>query len=144
MKGWVSVFLTLLLVTFLIALLVSFLVSRLFERPIRQILARLVPEDLTGAWHRYLTFAIYVVGISGGVRIWSLEQYILPRGRDEPALVLTSDRWTFEVFRTVIGTLQSLAWLLLVFFVFALVAYVVVRGLELRHERRRHAAEGSS
>ncbi|HKH83210.1 MAG TPA: hypothetical protein VKA25_05980 [Gemmatimonadales bacterium] len=129
-------FLTLLMVTFVIALLVSFLVSRLFYKPIRQILARLVPEDLTGAWHRYLTFAIYVVGISGGVRIWSLEQYILPRSREEPALVLTSDRWTFELFRTVIGTLQSLAWLLLVFFIFALLAYVVVRGLELRREKR--------
>jgi hypothetical protein len=136
------VFLTLLLVTFLLALLVSFLVTRLFQRPIRQILARLVPEDLTGAWHRYLSFAIYVVGISGGVRIWSLEHYILPRGRDEPALLLTGDRWMFELFRTVIGTLQSLAWLLLVFFVFALVAYVVVRGLEMRHERRGRPQEG--
>lgn len=66
-------FLTLLLVTFVISLLVSFLVARLFERPIRQILRRLVPEDLTGAWHRYLTFAIYVVGISGacGSGRWS-------------------------------------------------------------------------
>ena len=100
------------------------------------ILGRLVPEDLTGAWHRYLTFAIYVVGISGGVRIWSLEQYILPRAHDQPALTLTPDRWTFEVFRTIIGTLQSLAWLLLVFFVFALVAYVVVRGLEMRRQTR--------
>lgn len=70
------------------------------------------------------------------MRIWSLEQYILPRALDQPALVLTGDRWTFEVFRTVIGTLQSLAWLPLVFFVFALVAYVVVRGLELRRESR--------
>jgi hypothetical protein len=78
-----------------------------------------------------------VVGVSGGVRIWSLEQYILPRGRDEPALILTSDRWTFEVFRTVIGTLQSLAWLLLVFFGFALIAYVVVRGLEVRRDARQ-------
>jgi hypothetical protein len=43
------VFLTLLLVTFIIALLVSFLVARLFDGPIRQILARLVPEDLSGA-----------------------------------------------------------------------------------------------
>jgi hypothetical protein len=131
------VFLTLLLITFLIALLVSFLVARLFERPIRQILGRLIPEDISGAWVRYLTFALYVVGISGGIRIWSLEQYILPRGKDDPALALTSERLTFEVFRTVIGTLQSLAWLLLVFFVFALIAYVVVRGLELRREARQ-------
>jgi len=38
------VFLTLLLVTFVISLLVSFLVARLFERPLRQILGRLVPD----------------------------------------------------------------------------------------------------
>ncbi len=53
--------------------------------------------------------------------------------------MLTADRWTFEVFRTIIGTLQSLTRLLLVFFVFALIAYVVVRGLELRHERQARA-----
>jgi hypothetical protein len=130
-------FLTLLLVTFVIAALVSFAVVRLFDRPLRQILGRLVAEDLSAAWHRYIVFAIYVVGISGGVRVWSLEQYILPRERDAAPLVLTPERWTLEVYRTIIGTLQSAAWMLLVFFVFALIAYVVVRGLELRNARRR-------
>ena len=129
-------FLTLLLVTFLIAALVSFIVARLFDKPLRQILGRLVAEDLSAAWHRYIVFAIYVVGISGGVRVWSLEQYILPRDRNSPALELTRERWTLEVYRTVIGTLQSVAWMLLVFFVFALIAYVVVRGLEMRHAKR--------
>jgi hypothetical protein len=47
-------------------------------------------------------------------------------------LVLNLDRWVFELYRTFIGTLQSIAWLLLVFFVFALIAYVVLRGLEMR------------
>lgn len=130
-------FLTLLLVTFLIAALVSFTVARLFDKPLRQILGRLVAEDLSSAWHRYIVFAIYVVGISGGVRVWSLEQYILPRDRNSPPLVLTSERWTLEVYRTIIGTLQSVAWMLLVFFVFALIAYVVVRGLEMRQARRQ-------
>ena len=130
-------FLTLLVVTFFIAALVSFIVARLFDRSLRQILARLVAEDLSTAWHRYIVFAIYVVGISGGVRIWSLEQYIMPRERNAAPLTLNPDRWTLEVYRTVIGTLQSVAWMLLVFFAFALIAYVVVRGLELRHARRR-------
>jgi hypothetical protein len=134
-------FLTLLLVTFVIAALVSFAVVRLFDRPLRQILDRLVAEELSTAWHRYIVFAIYVVGISGGVRIFSLEQYILPRERDGVPLVLTPERWTLEVYRTVIGTLQSVAWMLLVFFVFALIAYVVMRGLEGRQARRREAAE---
>lgn len=39
-------------------------------------------------------------------------------------------------YRTVIGTLQSIAWLLLVFFVFALLAYVIMRGMELRHAKQ--------
>jgi hypothetical protein len=47
--------------------------------------------------------------------------------------VLNADRWTLEVYRTVIGTLQAIAWLLLVVFVFLLIAYVVARGLERRN-----------
>ena len=128
-------FLTLLLVTFSIALLVSFIVARLFSASIRRILDRVVAPDLAGAWHRYLIFALYVVGVSGGVRLWSLEQYVNPRDPAIAPLVLTRDRWTLEVYRTVIATLQSTAWMLLVAFVFLLIAYVVTRGLELRATR---------
>lgn len=125
-------FLTLLLVTFAIAVAASFGAVRLFDKPIGAILGRIVAEELAGAWQRYITFAIYVVGISGGVRIWELEKYITPRRKEAAPIVLNADRWILEVYRTVIETLQSIAWMLLVFFVFALVAYVVVRGFELR------------
>ena len=129
-------FLTLLLVTFSVALFVAFIVARLFSQPIRRILERVVAPDLAGAWHRYLLFALYVVGISGGVRLWSLEQYVNPREPNAPALVLTPERWMLEVYRTVIEPLQSTAWMLLVAFVFLLIAYVIARGLELRAARR--------
>lgn len=125
-------FFALLIVTFLVALLVSFGVAKMFSDSIRRILERLVAPDLSGAWHRYLIFALYVVGISGGVRVFSLEQYVNPRDPKEPALVLNANRWTLEVYRTVIGTLQSAAWMLLVVFIFLLIAYVVARGLERR------------
>lgn len=130
-------FVTLLIVTFVIALSVSFVVVRIFDRPLRQILGRLIAEELSTAWHRYIVFAVYVVGISGGVRIWNLEQYILPRSNDQPPLILDANRWTLEVYRTVIGTLQSIAWLLLIFFVFALLAYVIMRGMELRRAKQQ-------
>ena len=42
-----------------------------------------------------------------------------------------------EVYRTVIGTLQGIAWLLLVFFVFALVGFVIVRLAELRSGKQQ-------
>lgn len=132
-------FLSLLGVTFTIALLVSAAVAKLFNRPIAAILGRVINESLSTAWHRYIQFAIFVVGVSGGVRIWDLEKYISPRSNDMPVLVLNADRWTLEVYRTVISTLASTAWMLLVFFLIALVAYVIVRAFELRAERRAEA-----
>ena len=134
-------FVTLLLVTFAIALAASHAVTRLFEQPIGAILRRIVADELSGAWLRYLKFAIYVVGISGGVRIWELEKYITARAKDTPVIVLNTDRWVLEIYRTVIETLQSIAWMLLVFFAFALIAYVVVRGFEWKHSVRGKEAD---
>lgn len=134
-------FVTLLLVTFAIALVACYAVTRLFDQPIGAILRRIVADELSGAWLRYLKFAIYVVGISGGVRIWELEKYITARAKDASVIVLNTDRWVLEVYRTVIETLQSIAWMLLVFFVFALIAYVLVRGFEWKHSTRGKDAD---
>ena len=125
-------FFTLLVVTFAIALAVCFGAVRLFDRPIASILRRIVAEELSGAWHRYVRFAAYVVGISSGVRIRELERYISAPERDEEILVLNAERWTLEIYRTVIETLQGIAWMLLVVFVVALLAYVLARGFELK------------
>jgi len=132
-------FITLLVVTFLIALATSLVVVALFRIPISTILDRVVSPELRGAWQRYLSFAVVVVGVSGGVRIWELEKYITARSEDADPIILNADRWVLEVYRTLIGTLQSAAWLLLVFFVAALIAYVITRGFELRRGARGHA-----
>lgn len=125
-------FFTLLLVTFLIATAVSIGVVYFFDRSIGRILTRIVADELASAWHRYIKFAAYVVGISGGVRVYSLEQYVSARNSDQKILELTAEAWVLEVYRTVIGTLQSLAWVLLVVFIVALIAFVIVRVFELR------------
>ena len=135
-------FLTLLLVTFAIATAVSVVVAAAFRRPVQRILARIIPDDLSSTWLRYLMFATFVVGISSGVRIWELEKYITQRPvRGLEVVELTRDRWILEVYRTVIGTLQGLAWVLLIFFVVSLIAFVLVRMSELRGTRRT-APEG--
>ncbi len=135
-------FLTLLLVTFFVSLGTAALLARVFREPVDQILARIIADDVSSAWRKYISFAIYVTGVSGGVRIWDLEQYITPRtsgprgieGVEKVAEVvaLTTERWVLEVYRTLIGTLQSVAWMLLVFFVVSLIAYVIVRVSERR------------
>lgn len=125
-------FMTLLGVTFVIALVVTYVVVLVFSKPIDGILTRIIQDKISEAWLRYLKFAIYVVGISSGVRIWDLEKYITPRDFEGAEIIrLTTERWVLEVYRTVIGTLQGVAWLLLVFFVFALIAYVITRAFEL-------------
>jgi hypothetical protein len=126
---------TLLAVTLVTSILVSFAVAMLFRRSLQVILHRILTPELVVAWYRYITFAIYVVGVSGGVRIWELEKYITPRTSEEAAIVLTRDRWTLELYRTVIATLQSVAWMLLVVFAVALIAVVIVRGQEMKHGR---------
>ncbi len=129
-------FLTLLFVTFSVAVLVSFFVAMLFRGSLRTILNRILSAELVGAWYRYITFAIYVVGVSGGVRIWELEKYITPRVENEVPIVLNSDRWFLEIYRTIIATLQSTAWMLLVVFAVALIAVVIVRGQEMKHGKQ--------
>ena len=134
-------FITLLAVTFAIAILVSFIVVKIFDQPLSRILDRIVSEDIGSAWVKYLKFAIYVVGVSGGVRVWDLEKYITPRPEETEVIVLNAERWVLEVYRTAVGTLQGIAWMLLVFFVFALIAFVIVRAYELKRQDRAPTAK---
>jgi len=130
-------FLTLLLVTFAVAIAVALLVSRMFTQPIDMILKRIIADAISAAWLKYMKFAILVVGISSGVRIYELEKYIVPArfDKENKLLELTSERWILEIYRTIIATLQGIAWMLLLFFVCALIAYVVVRVAEMRRRQ---------
>lgn len=130
-------FISLLLVTLLIALAVAVIVAWVFNKPIARILQRIIADEISDAWVKYLKFAIVVVGISSGVRIYDLERYISPNigNNDAQVLVLTGERWILEVYRTIIETLQGIAWLLLVFFAIALIASVIVRMAELRRSK---------
>lgn len=137
-------FFSLLLVTFAVSAAVAISVAFTFKKPIAAILNRIIADQIAGAWERYLMFALFVVGISGGVRIYQLERYITAeRSTDALPVVLNSERWTLEVYRTVIETLQAIAWMLLVFFVVALIAYVIVRASELKHQRTNRSEKAS-
>lgn len=135
-------FLTLLLVTFAVAIAVALLVSRMFTQPIDMILKRIIADAISAAWLKYMKFAILVVGISSGVRIYELEKYIVPArfDKENKLLELTSERWILEIYRTIIATLQGIAWMLLLFFVCALIAYVIVRVAEMK----RRQSDGES
>lgn len=127
-------FLALLVVSLLVAFIVSFILVRVFRAPVARILQRLIGENIYTEWGKYLQFAIFVVGISGGVQVWKLERYVVAEGPDAQILELTLERWVLEIYRTIIGTLQSVAWMLLVFFLIALLAFVIVKGREMKRQ----------
>lgn len=106
--------------TFALALLVSFIVMRLFSNSINAILARIIHDPIHEAWAKYTKFAGMVVGTSSGIRIYDMEKYITPLTYAENdkriVIELTQERWVLEIYRTIIETLQGLAWMMLVIF----------------------------
>lgn len=125
-------FISLLAATFAVAFGVSAILAFVFKKPMERILARILADEISGAWVKYLLFAIFVVGISSGVRPWELQRYITPDSPDSVLLTLNADRWVLEIYRTVIGTLEGVAWMLLVFFIVSLIVFAIVRIMELR------------
>ncbi len=140
-------FFILLLLTLGVAVATAAIVVRFFTRPIRQILDRIIGEDIAAGWHQFLLFAVYVVGVSAGVQIWKLEQYLHPQASgpkgEMQRLVLDAPSIGLEVYRTIISVLQGVAWALLVFFVVALVAFAIIKRAEVRISPRTDLAEKS-
>ena len=132
-----TVFIVLLFGSLLLALVISYVLTRVFRSSISGILSRIISDDIGSAWVRYILFAMYVAGVSSGARVWDLERYIIPQamnGKQQEILSLTGERLLLELYRTLIGTMQGISGVLLMFFVVALIAYVVMRAIESRRE----------
>src|SRR5690606_3592964 len=86
-----SMFFTLLVITFSLSVAVSYTAARVFRKPIGNIFNRIIQDDISSAWQRYVMFATYVVGISGGVRIYEIERYISPQIQGLDILSLTTE-----------------------------------------------------
>jgi len=125
-------FLILLIVTLLISIVTAFLVIFFFRKPIDKIFHRILGDEIATAWRKFLTFALFVVGVSSGVNLYKLEQYVRPETDEIVRPVLTAESWGFEVYRTIINTLGGMAWALLIFFIVALIAFVIVKGREMK------------
>ena len=111
----------LMLSIFVVCFIVSIIIANYFRNSIDAILRKIIVDDIYSAWHKYMLFAIYVVGISSGVKIWNLERFLNPIEDNCNGLVLDTARWIIEVYRAIIGSLTGIAWLLLIFFIVCLV-----------------------
>ena len=123
-------FFTLLFGTLLISVAVVLIVTKSFKKSINSILLRIIGEEIAVVWQKYMTFALLVVGVGSGVNVHKLERFIAPITEKNPRPDLTVEFWVLEIYRTLISTLGGMAWALLVFFLFALIAFVIVKGRE--------------
>jgi hypothetical protein len=117
-------------ISFLVALGLSLTIAWISREAIETILRRFVTDFVTrSGFEKYIRFAIVVVGISGGTRVRALQEYISAASYNKHALeaALTQEVWVLEMYRTVVGTLESVVFLLLACIFLALIAPVIVR-----------------
>jgi len=123
-------YITLFTVSFLLALGLSLTIAWISREAIESILRRFVTDFVTrSGFEKYIRFAIVVVGISGGTRVRALQEYISAASYNKAAMekALTQEVWVMEMYRTILGTLESVVFLLLFCIFLALIAPVVVR-----------------
>ena len=84
------------------------------------------------SWEKFIIFALFVVGISSTVNPHRLEKYVLKRHTDQIITELSPDAWFLEIYQTILTVLSSLSVALMSFFIIALIAFTIVRGLELK------------
>jgi hypothetical protein len=126
-------FVVLFAVSFVLALALSVTVAWISREAIDAILGRFVRDPVVRAgFEKYIRFAI-VVGISGGTRVGVLQEYIAAPDWNKAALAaqLTQEFWVMQIYRTIVGTLEGMAGLLLLCIFLALIAPVVVRMLKM-------------
>ena len=120
--------------SFLLALALSATVAWLSREAMDTVLRRFVVDPVVrSGFEKYIRFAIVVVGISSGTRAKALQEYISAAEWSKPALqaALTQEFWTLELYRTVMGTLEGVAGLLLLCIFLALIAPAVLRMLNV-------------
>ena len=120
------------LIVFLMSLAVSFGVSHLvansFLQSVDEMLKKMVFDEMRLAWLKYVKYAIYVGGVASGVRIAETQKYVNQNGQ------LSAGAWVREIYVTVIEALKGILWILLLFLAIGLIAYIVLRVVESRHE----------
>jgi hypothetical protein len=112
-----------------LSLALSATIAWFFAAPIKTVARLIIKDDISLEWARYLRFFIIVVGVSAGTRIRVLEDYLAasPSIKETMRAALTQEFWAVELYRTIIGTLEGVAWLLLLYAGIAFTVLMIVR-----------------
>lgn len=119
---------------FLVAVAVPGAVVYAFSDALDGVIGGIVEPGLASAWSRYARFALFVTGMTGGLRLMELPG-ITQQG------AATSSRALIEVFKTMAGCLTAGMWTLLAIMGGCLAAYAGLQAYgSLRRTRLAQAA----
>lgn len=85
----------------LFALAVCFATIALLWRPLADLMANRLSPSAAILWSRTLKFAICVIGVSLGIRVWEIERFLLP---DQE---ITANIVVLEAYKTLLRTAQA-------------------------------------
>lgn len=117
------------LASFALAAGISCLIAWLFRIPVESLLKYLVERDVAEAWTKYIFFLLLVVGVASGTRIRLLEEYLAAASWNQTAIQsqMTQEFWVLEMYRTLIGSVEGIAWMLVLLALLGGGAYFFLR-----------------
>jgi hypothetical protein len=126
-----SVFYALFFVQLGVAFAASLLAAVLFDRATGAVFVRAFGEEVGRGWRWLVRFAVVVVGVASGVRLYDLQRF----AEEGEAPRLNAAEWLLEVYRSAIEALESVVWALLLFFLVVLFIALLGRRAERPAER---------
>lgn len=122
-------------VSFVTAGLVSFCVASVCEKPISILIRRIIQNDTSCMFTRYVRYATYLVGISHGVNVNPLSSELAVHILERISIDRVSNypewwMWMSSLQTVIMQPLTAIAYMYLALFVLGLMAYITVKVRE--------------
>lgn len=132
-------FFILVLLEVVASLVISWYVVRALGQSIEKILNRITSDETSRAWSKCVKCAIFVAGVSGGIRVTEKDVQEFGMRMMERSFAEFDSRLymymlsglAWKICEAVIGALRGIFWFLAWFFIAAAIAFVIVRVIEL-------------
>ena len=122
-------------ISFVTAGLVSFCVASVCEKPLSIFIRRIIQNETSHTFTRYVRYATYLVGISHGVTVNPLSSELRAHILKHDFIHHVSNypewwMWLIWIPTPIMQSLTAIASMYLVFFIFGLIAYITVKVRE--------------
>ncbi|MDE0041357.1 MAG: hypothetical protein OXT74_04940 [Candidatus Poribacteria bacterium] len=123
------------IVSFVTAGLVSFVVASVCETPLSILTRRIIQNDTSRIFTRYVRYVTILVGIAYGVTVNPLSYELAAQFLESISIRHVPNypewwMWLIGILTIIMQSLTAIASMYLVFFIFGLIAYITVKVVE--------------